>query len=110
MEYQYDDRLVLRGGWEPRTSSIPTDKQDVLLPVGDGDLISVGAGYSWSKDSRIDVAAGYVLMEAHVPAGASTNSNSENQANNFLYNPYSGLNFDSQVTAYLFEASYTFQF
>lgn len=82
----------------------------MLLPVGDGNLYSVGAGYQWTKDARFDVAAAYVRFEADVPAGSSTNANSENQANNFLYNPYSGLNFRSEVTAYLFEASYTYQF
>ena len=80
------------------------------LPIGDGNLYSVGAGYQWSKDSRFDVALGYVRMRATVPAGSSTNANSEDQYNNFLYNPYSGLNFKSAVDAYLVEFAYTTHF
>lgn len=44
VEHQYSDRLALRAGWEPRKSSIPWHKQDVLLPIGDGNLYSVGMG------------------------------------------------------------------
>ncbi|OUS31506.1 hypothetical protein A9Q99_02755 [Gammaproteobacteria bacterium 45_16_T64] len=44
VEYQWNDALALRFGYEPRTSSIPEDKRDVLLPVGDADFYTAGWG------------------------------------------------------------------
>ncbi len=110
VENQYNDRLVLRWGWEPRRSSIPDDKQDVLLPVGDANLFSFGVGYDWDKDMHIDLALGYFKAEADIPAGTSTNANGMNPYNNLLYNPYSGMDIKTSATAYLFESSFTWQF
>lgn len=110
VEHQYDDRTALRFGWEPRTSSIPDDKQDVLLPLGDADLFSVGVGYVWGKDFNIDLAFGYLRARANVPAGSSTNANSMDIYNSILYNPYAGINLKTEATAYLFESSFTWQF
>lgn len=109
VEHQYSDRLALRFGWEPRNSSIPADKQGTLLPIGDADLFSVGFGYDWQKDKHFDVAFAYFHAQADIPAGSSTNANSLDQSD-ILYNPYSGLDVETEATAYLIEASYTWQF
>ncbi|AUM11561.1 OmpP1/FadL family transporter [Ketobacter alkanivorans] len=110
IEHQYSDRLALRAGWEPRKSSIPDDKQGVLLPIGDANLFTVGFGYDWQTDKHFDVAFGYLRAEADIPAGSSTNANSMDPYTNILYNPYSGLDIKTEATAYLFEASYSWQF
>ncbi|MCP5017646.1 MAG: hypothetical protein GY938_20600, partial [Ketobacter sp.] len=110
VEHQYSDRLALRAGWEPRKSSIPDDKQGVLLPIGDANLFTVGFGYDWQTDKHFDVAFGYLRAEADIPAGSSTNANSMDPYTNILYNPYSGLDIKTEATAYLFEASYSWQF
>lgn len=110
VEHQYSDRLTLRAGWEPRPSSIPDDKQGVLLPFGDANLYSVGFGYDWQKDKHFDFALGYLKAEADIPAGSSTNANSMDVYNNILYNPYSGLDVKTSVDAILIEGSYTWQF
>ncbi|MDV7401270.1 outer membrane protein transport protein, partial [Arthrospira platensis SPKY1] len=77
IEHQLNDRVALRFGWEPRTSSIPDDKQDVLLPIGNGDIFSVGAGFQFQKDMFLDVAVGFYNVKADIPAGSSTNANSK---------------------------------
>lgn len=110
VEHQYNDLLALRFGWEPRVSSIPDDKQDVLLPIGDANLFTVGLGYKWEKDVVIDLAFGYYHAKADIPAGSSTNANSMDPYTNILYNPYSGMNIKTEATAYLFESSFTWQF
>lgn len=110
VEHQYNNNLVLRLGWEPRKSSIPDHKQGVLLPLGDGDLYSAGLGYKWSADQHIDLAVGMFRANANIPAGTSTNSNSMDVYNNILYNPYSGLDIKTQVSAYFMELNYRFQF
>jgi long-subunit fatty acid transport protein len=110
VEYQYNDRLALRAGYEPRKSSIPDDKQDVLLPLGDAQLFTLGFGLQLPGDQLLDVGVGYMVASADVPAGGSTNANSSDHFNNFIYNPYAGTAFSSEASAYLFELSYTAPF
>jgi len=114
VEHQYNDRLVLRAGWEPRKSSIPDDKQDVMLPFGDANLFSVGLGFDWRKNQHFDFAFGYMHAEADIPAGSSTNANytpsTPLDVSGILYNPYSGMDVKTSVDAILFEGSYTWQF
>lgn len=110
VEYQYHDHLALRFGYEPRKSSIPDDKQDVLLPVGDAELFGFGFEYKMGKNQLLDVGVGYMQADANVPANTSTNANSNDDWNNFIYNPYAGTDFRSAMEAYLVEVSYTANF
>lgn len=110
VEHQFNDRVALRFGYEPRKSSIPADKQDVMLPIGDADLFSFGVGLAWAQDVQIDLAIGYYHAKADIPAGSSTNANSMDIANNILYNPYAGMDVKTEATAYLLESSFTWQF
>ncbi|MCG8313574.1 MAG: outer membrane protein transport protein [Pseudomonadales bacterium] len=87
IEYQWTDQLALRFGYEPRKSSIPEDKRGVLLPLGDADLYGFGFEMKLPGKQVIDFGIGYLTAEADIPAGSSTNANSTDQANNFLYNP-----------------------
>lgn len=110
VEHQLNQRTVLRFGYEPRKSSIPDSKQDVMLPIGDADLYSVGFGYLFSKESSLDFALGYYHSSANIPAGSSTNGNSMDVMNNILYNPYSGLGIKTEISAFLMETSFNWQF
>ena len=107
LEYQWTDEMAFRFGYEPRDSSIPDDKQGVLIPLGDADLYGLGFEMRLPGHEIIEFALGYLHAEADVPAGTSTNANSVDQANNFLYNPYAGTDFQSEVNAYLIELSYS---
>lgn len=109
-EYQYDPMLALRFGYEPRKSSIPDDKQDVLLPLGDADLYTFGIEYQMSQTQLLELGVGYMEAKADVPAGSSTNANSSDQFLNFIYNPYAGTDFKSEAKAVLLELSYTADF
>lgn len=108
-EYQYDDTTVLRCGFEPRTSVIPKDKVDLLLPITSANLFSVGGGYQIDKTSRADIALGYMVSSFDAKAGQSNNANG-NKAGDVVYNPYSHLSFSAKTTAILFAASYEQQF
>ena len=61
VEYQYTDHMALRAGWEPRTSSVPDDKLDVLLPLGDPPsyLNPVSPGSFESRRLRVFVEANF---------------------------------------------------
>lgn len=104
IEYQYSDRLALRAGYEPRGSSIPLDKADVIIPIGETFLYSTGFGYQWKKDTWIDGALGYVTSEQKIPANGSTNSTSTS-IDNFIYNPYAGYNIETRVGVVVGELS-----
>ena len=105
VEYQYNNNLALRFGYEPRKASIPNDKQDVLLPLGDGELYGFGLEYKMPGDKLIELAIGYMTADASVAAGESSNANSTDHFNNFIYNPYAGTDFSSYTDAYLVEFS-----
>lgn len=105
VEYEYSNQLKLRMGYEDRNSSVPRDRQDLFLPVGNGKLYSIGAGYKLSESQNIDIAIAQTKLEAYVPAGSSYNANYMG-ADNFVYNPYAGLNFKTVTTINLFELGY----
>lgn len=111
VEHRYNDIVSLRAGYEPRTSSIPGDKQDLLVPLPDAKLYTIGAGIKlkeelpllpFTRDSTVNVALGYMSGSHYVPAGTSSNANAMG-AGNFIYNPYAGTNFRNSLTMYLFE-------
>jgi len=105
IEYEYNAQLKLRLGYEDRKSSVPPDRQDLFLPVGNGKLVSVGFGYKMSDTQNLDVAIAQTKLEAYVPGGSSFNSNYMG-ADNFVYNPYAGLNYKTVTTINLFELGY----
>ncbi len=109
-EYQLNDYWILRAGWEPRASSVPDDKLDVLLPIGDADLYSVGMGFQWDNDVHIDLALAYFISENDIPAGSSTNANDMNINTSAWYNPYTGMDIETKTSAIMFESSFTWQF
>lgn len=109
IEYQYTDALALRLGYEPRPSSIPEDKHTVLLPVGDGKLYAGGFHYQIGTDQSLDMTLGYFHAKRFSPAGISDTSNSLNQLF-FIYNPYMGTDYQSEVTAIILAMSYQQQF
>lgn len=110
VEYQYNDRLALRAGWEPRTSSVPDDKLDILLPMGEANLYAAGISFEWDKDMTIDLALAYFVSENDIPAGSSTNANDMNIATSAWYNPYTGMDLKTKTSAVMFESSFTWQF
>ena len=70
----------------------------------------MGVGIEWQKNSHIDLAIGYYHAQADIPAGSSTNANSMDPYTSLLYNPYSGMDIETEATAYLLESSFTWQF
>ena len=109
IEYQYSDNLALRFGYEPRPSSIPADKHTVLLPVGDGELYATGLSYQLDANETLDLSLAYFNATRSTAAGESDTSNSLNQSY-FIYNPYMGTDYDSDVTAVIFALSYQSKF
>jgi hypothetical protein len=108
-EFQATRDLVLRMGYEPRGSAIPTDFLDYIAPLGDAQLFSVGAGYRLNKLSSVDVAMGILRSKAFIPNNSSTNVNSTDIFN-FIYNPYAGQDVETHLSVSIFEVSYQRRF
>lgn len=107
IEYQYTEQVALRCGYENRRSSVPDDKLDVLLPLGDAHLFGAGLEYQLDRFSLLELSGGLLLSKADVPAGTSTNANSMDTSTSFIYNPYSGLDFETQALGLIAEINYT---
>lgn len=104
IEYAMNDNLVVRFGYEPRSSSIPSDRTDLLFPITDADLFSCGFGWQFSKTTRVEGAFGYLYSDSNTPSGKSLNANS-NKEGDVVYNPYYSIPFKNETTAYLFALS-----
>lgn len=108
-EHQYDDNLVLRAGYEPRKSSIPDESIDLLVPLGEADLYSIGFGYNLDRYSRVDMAFGYLYSSFDIDSGVSKNANGT-KAGDVVYNPYAYLDLSGTTTAYIVALSYDERF
>lgn len=105
LEYQYNDKLALRAGYEPRKSGIPSYRQDFLIPLGDFDLYGLGAAYRMSNTETLDIALGYLNSDQKIRSGTSTNGNNT-RGDNFVYNPSAGMDVRSKLEATLLEFTY----
>lgn len=108
-EYQVNDNLVLRAGYEPRGSVIPNDSADLLFPIGDADLFSAGFGYQLSSTSRVEAALGVLYSEQDIGPCESNNANGCREGD-VIYNPYYSVPFKTETTAYIFSMSYDKKF
>ncbi|OUS05855.1 hypothetical protein A9Q81_03675 [Gammaproteobacteria bacterium 42_54_T18] len=108
-EYQYNDRLVVRAGYEPRGSAVPDDRVDLLAPLAEANLYTFGLGYQWDAYSRVDASFGYLESSFKSPAGESQNMNSTTPGQ-VVYNPFAFLDVEATTTAYIFAFSYEEKF
>ncbi len=90
LEFHASSRLDLRLGVELRDSVIPDDQRQIMAPLGDANLYSIGMGYRWDKDTEIDLNLSYMQSIEMIPANGSCNLNCDN-ITNIIYNPYAGL-------------------
>jgi len=105
VQYDLNERVQLRAGYEWRPSAIPKDKADVLAPIGDAHLYGLGVGYRWDKDTQIDLGFNYFVTKTSVPADTSCNLNCTG-IDNVVYNPYAGLDVETSVHAYVMALTY----
>lgn len=92
-EYKLTDNQTIRAGYEPRKSSVPTDKIDTIAPLPDTNLYGLGYGFTLPPNQKttVDLSAIYVTGETTVKAGQSCNLNCSSVLET-IYNPYAGLN------------------
>ncbi len=104
-EYSVNDRLKLRAGYEPRTSSIPDDKRNTMVPINNAQLFGLGLGYRFDEDTDIDLSLAFLRSRDNIPAGTSSLSNKEG-VDNLLLNPYAGLNVSTNTKVTILGINY----
>ena len=66
-EYSANDRLKLRAGYEPRTSAIPNDKRNTMVPINNAQLFGLGVGYRFDEDTDIDLSIAFLRSRDNIP-------------------------------------------
>jgi long-subunit fatty acid transport protein len=84
------EKLTLRFGLEPRKSSVPADKIDLIAPLPDTKLFGVGVSYRLSSGTEINLTGSYLKGKFNAPANSSCNMNC-NTFTNIIYNPFAGM-------------------
>jgi long-subunit fatty acid transport protein len=95
-QYDLTGRIQLRAGFEPRASAIPDDRRSPLVPINEAKYYSLGLGYKWDKDTDIDLGVGYLHSKDSIPANTSCMANCTG-INNVVYNPYAGLDIETEA-------------
>lgn len=103
------DKLTLRAGFEPRKSSIPADKIDLMAPLPNTKLYGLGLNYKLSKNSDISLTASYMVGKFTTPANSDCNLNC-NTFLNIIYNPYAGLDVAGDIRVRYMGMSFTKRF
>ncbi len=109
LQARLTDKITLRAGYEPRKSSIPQSKMDLIAPLPDLTIKSIGLGYELHEGTRIDVAASYATARFNLPAETSCNLNCSNFFN-VIYNPYAGLDVSGGIRVRYFGVTLTHPF
>lgn len=109
LQAKVNDKLTLRFGYEPRKSSVPKDKIDLVVPMPDTKLYSIGANYRISESTDISLAASYLTGDFNAPANSSCNLNCTNFFN-IVYNPYAGLDVTGGIRVRYFGMTLTKRF
>jgi len=86
----------LRAGYEPRKSSVPNSAMDLIAPLPDLNVKSLGLGYVSRSGTRIDATVSYAHGTFNLPANTSCNLNCNNFSN-VIYNPYAGLDVNGGI-------------
>ncbi|WP_051011850.1 OmpP1/FadL family transporter [Alcanivorax hongdengensis] len=95
--YDLTGRIQLRAGYEPRASAIPDDRRSPLVPINEAKFYSLGLGYKWDKDTDIDLGIAQLRSKDDIPANSSCAANCTG-IDNLVYNPYAGLDIQTEAT------------
>lgn len=98
MEYQLSTRLKARLGYEPRQTSIPNDKRNVMAPLGFAPLYAIGFGYRWDLETDIDVSLSFMKSEETILASEPSEALNKDCLTCVVSNPYPGLDVRTKLS------------
>lgn len=97
MEVGVTKSFKLRFGYEPRKTSVPQSAFDLIAPLPQLNVRSIGFGYEAPSGLKVDAAFSYATGRYKIPADTSCNLNCTNFFN-LIYNPYAGLDVSGTTT------------
>lgn len=97
MEIGVTKAFKLRFGYEPRKTSVPQSAFDLIAPLPQLNVRSIGFGYELPSGLKVDGAVSYAKGRYKIPANTSCNLNCTNFFN-LIYNPYAGLDVSGTTT------------
>jgi long-subunit fatty acid transport protein len=100
------DGVKLRFGYEPRHSSVPGDKIDLIAPMPELIIKSAGLNLDLGDGGTLDIGGSVAKGRFNVPANTSTNLNSTDFFN-VIYNPYGGLDVQGTIVLRYFGLKYS---
>ncbi|MCG8470283.1 MAG: outer membrane protein transport protein [Desulfobacterales bacterium] len=101
LEIMPNDWLTLRLGYEYRPTSVQDELFDAMYAMPNIHHYAAGFGIATKKNIVIDVAFALLKGEdVYIPNNGSINMNSTD-FNRPVYNPYAGLHFREEMTAYI---------
>jgi len=109
-EYQLNNKLTLRCGYEHRPTSVPKKYFDQLYFVPDLDFYAIGAGVSLPHQTTLDLALGLLYNPSYkIPDNTSLNFNSTDFWHP-VYNPYAGIDYEQKTAIYMASINLTMPF
>jgi len=106
LQIEVADGMKLRLGYEPRKSSVPANKIDLIAPMPELPVKSIGFSYTARDGSVIDTGFSYAKGRYNVPANTDCNLNCTDFFN-VIYNPYAGLDVSGTLVLRYFGLKYT---
>lgn len=106
VEFEVNDKLTLRCGYEKRPTSLQHDQFDALYFVPDAELL--GAGFSLKLPNGIDfdLGLGY-LFSNHFKVYNNTSTNMNSLDFTQMGNPYAGLDYEQDLSLYVININMT---
>lgn len=104
-EYQWNNNLDLRAGYQMRNSSIPNESLSLSVPISDANYYGLGFEYRFSKDSKVQMGLSYMTSKYTIGYNQSNNANSGDPLN-IIYNPYTYLPLEVKTTVTSLSISY----
>ncbi|EAT10835.1 aromatic hydrocarbon degradation protein [Bermanella marisrubri] len=98
LEYQLSSRLTARLGYEPRQTSIPDNRRNVMAPLGFAEMYGVGFGYRWDLDTEIDLSLSFLKSEEYIYADDPSGSLNQDCLTCIVANPYAGLDVKTELS------------
>lgn len=96
LQVRVTDALALRLGYEPRKTSVSPQTLDLIAPLPDMTITSVGLSYRLDSGMVVNAAGSYAVGKYNIPANTSCNLNC-NKFFNVIYNPYAGLDVSGET-------------
>jgi long-subunit fatty acid transport protein len=97
MEYEVNDKLTLRCGYEKRPTSLQKSHFDALYFIPDADFIGTGAGIKLPNGMKVDLGLGY-LFSNHFTIYNNESTNFSSTDFTKMGNPYTGLDYTQKTS------------